>query len=53
MVPSLKYSFLSSKLVKEVCMLGGSLTGLIAPQIEKNIIEKFKKNKKTYNRKKG
>ena len=46
MVPSLKYSFLSSKLVKEVCMLGGSLSGLIAPQIEKNIMEKFKNNKK-------
>lgn len=50
MVPSLKYSFLSSKLVKEVCMLGGSLTGLIAPQIEKNIVEKFKSNKKIYNK---
>jgi len=46
MVPSLKYSFLSSKLVKEVCMLGGSLSELIAPQIEKNIMEKFKNNKK-------
>ncbi len=53
MVPSLKYSFLSSKLVKEVCMLGGSLSGLIAPQIEKNIMEKFKNNKKIYNIKKG
>ncbi len=53
MVPSLQYSFLSSKLVKEVCMLGGSLSGLIAPQIEKNIMEKFKKNKKIYNMKKG
>ncbi len=53
MVPSLQYSFLSSKLVKEVGMLGGSLSGLIAPQIEKNIMEKFKKNKKIYNMKKG
>jgi pantetheine-phosphate adenylyltransferase len=53
MVPSLKYSFLSSKLVKEVCMLGGSLSGLIAPQIEKNIMEKFKNNKKIYSIKKG
>lgn len=53
MVPSLKYSFLSSKLVKEVCMLGGSLSGLIAPQIEKSIMEKFKNNKKIYNIKKG
>jgi len=53
MVPSLKYSFLSSKLVKEVCMLGGSLSGLISPQIEKNIMEKFKKNKKIYSIKKG
>ncbi len=53
MVPSLKYSFLSSKLVKEVCMLGGSLSGLISPQIEKNIMEKFKNNKKIYSIKKG
>ncbi len=53
MVPSLKYSFLSSKLAKEVCMLGGSLSGLIAPQIEKSIMEKFKNNKKIYTIKKG
>jgi pantetheine-phosphate adenylyltransferase len=28
------YSFVSSKLVKEVCSLGGSVSGLVPPSIE-------------------
>lgn len=43
MMPNIKYSFLSSKLVKEVSMLGGSLQGLVPVQVEKKLKEKFKK----------
>lgn len=46
MVPSLNYSFLSSRLVKEVCMLGGCLDGLIPKEIENKLKEKFEKNSK-------
>ena len=41
MMPSINYSFLSSKLVKEVCMLGGSLKDLVPPDIEHNLRSKF------------
>ncbi|MGD8539262.1 MAG: pantetheine-phosphate adenylyltransferase [Candidatus Aminicenantes bacterium] len=40
MMPSINYSFLSSNLVKEVSMLGGSLSGLVPVEVE----NKLKKN---------
>ena len=40
MMPSINYSFLSSNLVKEVSMLGGSLSGLVPAEVE----NKLKKN---------
>ncbi len=43
MVPNLKYSFLSSNLVKEVFMLGGCLKDLVPQQVEKKLKEKFQK----------
>jgi len=43
MMPSVSYSFLSSKLVKEVFMLGGCLKDLVPSKIEKKLREKFKK----------
>jgi len=45
MMPSLNYSFLSSKLVKEVSMLGGCLKGLVPGNVEKKLKEKLKKTK--------
>ena len=42
MMPNLNYSFLSSKLVKEIFMLGGCLTDLVPDQIEERLREKFK-----------
>lgn len=42
MMPAESYSFLSSKLVKEVFMLGGSLSGLIPDVVYKALKDKFK-----------
>lgn len=46
MMPSVNYSFLSSRLVKEICMLGGSITSLVPPEVEQKLIAKFKASKK-------
>lgn len=35
MMPAETYSYLSSSLVKEVCMLGGSVSGLVPPIVER------------------
>ena len=42
MMPNVSYSFLSSKLVKEVFMLGGCLKDLVPTEVEKNLQKKFK-----------
>ena len=43
MMPSLDYTFLSSKLVKEIYMLGGSLMDFLPQHVEKKMRRKFKK----------
>lgn len=43
MMPNVDYTFLSSKLVKEIFMLGGCLTGLVPRHVETKLREKFKK----------
>ncbi len=43
MMPSVDYTFLSSMLVKEVYMLGGSLLDLLPQHVEKKMRGKFKK----------
>jgi len=43
MMPSAKYAFLSSSLVKEVFRLGGSVEGLVHPLVERRLREKFRK----------
>jgi pantetheine-phosphate adenylyltransferase len=45
MMPSVNYSFLSSKLVKEVFQLGGCVKDLVPEIVEKNLREKIKKGK--------
>ena len=45
MVPSVSYSFLSSKLVKEIFMLGGCLKDLVPSEVERELREKFKKER--------
>ncbi|MBU1185559.1 MAG: pantetheine-phosphate adenylyltransferase [Acidobacteria bacterium] len=41
LMPNLKYSFLSSNLVKEVFSLGGCLEGLVPAQVETRLRDKF------------
>ena len=43
MMPNVSYTFLSSKLVKEIFMLGGCLKDLVPVHVEKKLREKFKK----------
>ena len=47
MMPNVNYSFLSSKMVKEVCMLGGRLEGLVPPDVEKRLKAKYRTTQKT------
>ncbi len=41
MVPALEYSYLSSSLVKEVCRLGGDVSGLVPGNVEKRLLAKI------------
>jgi pantetheine-phosphate adenylyltransferase len=41
MMPAESYSYLSSRLVKEVFQLGGRVTGLVPPVVEKRLREKY------------
>jgi len=43
MMPTVDYSFLSSKLVKEVFLLGGCVKDLVPKTVEKRLIAKFRK----------
>lgn len=42
MMPAETYSYVSSRLVKEVFQLGGKLTGLVPRQVQKRMKEKLK-----------
>lgn len=46
MMPNEEYSYLSSRLVKEIVRLGGSVKGLVPQQIEMELTKKFKKEKR-------
>jgi pantetheine-phosphate adenylyltransferase len=41
MVPSEQYSFISSRLIKEVTSFGGSVKGLVPPNVEEALKNKF------------
>ncbi|HYX40969.1 MAG TPA: pantetheine-phosphate adenylyltransferase, partial [Pyrinomonadaceae bacterium] len=41
MMPAEAYSYVSSRLVKEVAQLGGSITGLVPPLVEARMREKL------------
>jgi pantetheine-phosphate adenylyltransferase len=45
MMPSVRYSFLNSSLVKEVVSLGGSVKGLVPEIVEKKLREKLKQGR--------
>jgi pantetheine-phosphate adenylyltransferase len=44
MMPAEHYSYLSSRLVKEIASLGGSVEGLVPPQVEKRLKKRFRKS---------
>jgi pantetheine-phosphate adenylyltransferase len=46
MMPNVKYSFLSSNLVKEVAMLGGAVDNLVPELVARKLREKLKTSKK-------
>jgi len=41
MMPNEAYSYLSSRLVKEVASFGACVTGLVPPAVEKRLMEKL------------
>ncbi len=43
LMPHEAYSYLSSRLVKEVAGYGGSVAGLVPPVVEKRLAEKFRR----------
>ena len=45
LVPAEQYSYVSSRLVKEISNLGGAVTGLVPPIVEKKMKEKFQRMK--------
>lgn len=44
MMPAEVYSYVSSRLVKEIASLGASVSGLVPATVEERMTEKFKKN---------
>ena len=46
MMPAEKYTYISSRLIKEVFTLGGEISGLVPPIVEKKLREKQKARKK-------
>ena len=43
--PAESYSYLSSRLVKEVFLLGGSVSGLVPPLVERALAKKIKRSR--------
>jgi pantetheine-phosphate adenylyltransferase len=44
LLPREDYSFLSSRMIKEVMRLGGNVQGLVPPLVEEKLREKFERN---------
>jgi len=45
MMPAENYSYLSSRLVKEIAELGGSVSGLVPELVEEHLKQRFQKEK--------
>ncbi len=43
MMPHERYTYISSRLIKEVASLGASVTGMVPPVVDKRLMEKFSK----------
>jgi pantetheine-phosphate adenylyltransferase len=48
MMPSLNFTFLSSKMVKEVFALGGPVRDLVPPLVERKLREKFREDRESF-----
>ena len=46
LMPKQDYTYISSRIVKQVAALGGKLTGLVPPRIEKELRLKYRKSRK-------
>ena len=46
MMPSEAYSYLSSRLVREVCQFGGAISGLVPPNVEDQLLKKIARTPK-------
>ncbi|MFQ5988306.1 MAG: pantetheine-phosphate adenylyltransferase [Candidatus Methylomirabilales bacterium] len=45
LMPHESYTYLSARLVKEVSILGGTVTGLVSPLVERMLKEKYRQHK--------
>jgi pantetheine-phosphate adenylyltransferase len=45
MMPAEEYSYVSSRLVKEVASLGGNVTGLLPEDVEKKLLERVRSSR--------
>ncbi|MBI3028212.1 MAG: pantetheine-phosphate adenylyltransferase [Candidatus Rokubacteria bacterium] len=43
MMPHERYTYIASRLIKEVASFGASVTGMVPPQVEKRLAERFAK----------
>ncbi len=48
LMPSARYTFLNATLVKEIARLGGEIKGLLPPNVEARVLEKFKDERSHY-----
>ncbi len=45
LMPSAKYTFLNSSLVKEIARLGGDIAGLLPPSVEQRLLARFQEDR--------
>jgi pantetheine-phosphate adenylyltransferase len=48
LMPSARYTFLNSSLVKEIARLGGDIAGLLPPNVEARLLDLFKEDRARY-----
>ena len=48
LMPSARYTFLNSSLVKEIARLGGDIAGLLPPNVEKRLLALFAEERARY-----
>ena len=48
LMPSARYTFLNSSLVKEIARLGGDIAGLLPPHVERRLLDLFAEERARY-----